>query len=207
MITFYDIETNGLERDSEILEFGFVRCKEDFTLVSAGQLFFWQDGWSVGRTDIHGLTEEIMKQHAPDFVVNMAQLYAIMKEGNVVGKNNHVFDDRVLNSFMQRHTFAQDKSVSLITTYQTSADIQKTHGAKWRMLMKEKGYDPGNKRGTLEEYLSIIGYGPDTIAKYCEMCGIKMRGNLMHSAAVDAMATYFVSRIYATKFGIVPEFV
>ena len=207
MITFYDVETNGLERDSEILEFGFVRCREDFQLVSAGQLFFWQDGWDVGRTDIHGLTVEMLEQYKPDFVKNMSQLFAIMKEGNIVGKNNHSFDDKVLNHFMRKHTFAEDKDISLITTYVSSADIQTTHGRIWRTLMRNKGVDVGNKKGTLEEYLEAIGYGPDIVAKFCEMCGVQMRGNLLHSATVDAMATYFVARMYANKFGIVPEFV
>lgn len=206
MITFYDIETNGLERDSEILEFGFVRCKEDFKLVSAGQLFFWQDEWNVGRSDIHGLTREMLKEHELKFVVNMSQMYAIMKDGYIVGKNNHSFDDIVLNNFMRRHTFAEDKEISLITTYKTSADIQTTHGKIWRNIMKSKGVDVGSKRGTLEDYLNAIGYNQDIIAKYCSMCGIKMRDNLLHSAAVDAMATYFVARMYAIKFKVLPEF-
>lgn len=206
LITFYDIETNGLERDSEILEFGFVRCKEDFTLVSAGQLFFWQDGWDVGRTDIHGLTTAYMEEHKSKFVVNMSQMYGIMKDSYIVGKNNHSFDDRVLNSFMQRHTFAEDKGVSLKTTYAGSADIQSTHSQKWKSLLRAQGGDPGNRRGSLEEYLQVIGMGPEIVGKYCEMCGIKMRGNLMHSAGVDAMSTYIVARMYATKFGVMPAF-
>lgn len=207
MVTFYDIETNGLDRTSEILEFGFVRCKNDFTLVSAGQLFFWQDGWDVGRTDIHGLTPEYLDEYKSLFVVNMSQLYGIMKDGNVVGKNNHSFDDKVLNSFMIRHTFAEDKQISLKTTFASSADIQTTHANKWRNIMHERGIDVGRQKGTLEGYLDAIGYGPEIVGKYCEMCGIKMRGNLMHSAGVDAMATYIVARMYAIKFGILPNFV
>lgn len=206
LITFYDIETNGLERDSEILEFGFVRCKQDFTLVSAGQLFFWQDGWDVGRTDIHGLTVPMMEQHKSKFVINMSQMYGIMKDAHVVGKNNHAFDDKVLNSFVQRHTFAEDKSISLKTTYASSADIQVTHSKKWKELLKAKGIDTGRERGTLEQYLSAIDVSPEIVGQYCTMCGIQMRGNLMHSAAVDAMATYIVARMYATKFGVLPIF-
>lgn len=196
--TVYDIETTGLNVNTcEILEYGYIRVNEKTEIVAYGELYFWKPGWQIdrGAAGVHGLTPEFMRQFTEDFDKNLAALYTLTKDAYICGKNSRAFDDKVVHNFLERHLG------SLPTPDPRGiADMQewlKPSFQEW--LLKSQGIDPGRRKGTLEEYMRMMGLSYETLKKMFQEECPKARRDTEHSGLFDAYQTLMCLRYAVEK--------
>lgn len=200
MFLFYDVETSGLDRSSDIYEFGFVRTDERLNVISSGTLYFYQKEWDIQATQIHKLTRQYLEAYEKDFSKNLATLYALCHNAIWIGKNNIGYDNMVLTNFLGRY---QPKDIAGIWTGGT-ADIQSMCGRRWReWRRKEFGEDMGRKSGNLQDYMLMASFTKDVLEWYMKENNIvvpKGRDEL-HSALYDAVMTLCAAKYCIVKFG------
>ena len=108
IITFYDVETSGLDQHyDDILQLAYLTVDtETRKILRKNSFYMWEEGfrWSKAAYDVHGISKEFLRQQPLEEMAKKYQeIYAIFNRANVVGFNNNRYDDVLLNSFMQRH--------------------------------------------------------------------------------------------------------
>lgn len=188
--TILDIETNGLAATCDILEVGYIQITNDAKIIRSGVFHFWKEGWDVGRTDIHGLTPEYLKQMCPDeatFNGNLIRLYTLVQGSVLIGKNSNNFDIPVIRRFLHRNiNMLQD--IALMGTL----DLQEYYTDKFRKWYSDTyGVSAGRKKGTLEELIKMVGETENSITEgYNKQ--ISSERARAHSALYDAYMTYLL---------------
>jgi len=200
MFLFYDIETSGFERDSDVYEFGFVRTDDCLNVISSGNLYFYQKEWGIKASHVHGLTRQFLEQHEQYFAKNLATLYALCHNTTWVGKNNISYDNIVLSNFMSRY---EPKGVQSLWPAGT-VDVQKMCGRRWREWHQKKfGENMGRKSGTLPDYIAMTGFSKEDIDGYMKANRIVMPEgrDKLHSALYDTVLTLCAAKYCIFKFG------
>ena len=167
-IASIDIETNDLQTTGYILSFGYNIGKfycsdkkptEKATDVAAGkyicgyepvvedELYFYYDGLqSVGRSDIHGITMEMLIPHKDKFNDNLAKMAAICTSYITLAKNGWKFDLPFIVNFLLKNNIVIDAdNVNLI-------DEQDIVSPTWKVDTNA----PGRKSGTLSEHVEWL---------------------------------------------------
>ena len=169
--TILDIETKDLAATCDILEVGYIQITNDAKIIRSGVFHFWKEGWDVGRTDIHGLTPEYLKQMCPDeatFNGNLIRLYTLVQGSVLIGKTGTSF------------------------TLMGTLDLQEYYTDKFRKWYSDTyGVSAGRKKGTLEELIKMVGETENSITEgYNKQ--ISSERARAHSALYDAYMTYLL---------------
>lgn len=196
--TFYDIETNGLSTaTAEILEFGYIQTDENFKILRSKSLYFWRDGWSAGRSDIHGLYPDMLAKYKDDFNKNIAELATIVQQGILIGKKSDAFDYPIVRNMLTRHAKI---SFECWPKPLGSVDVQDTFAPYYREYMGRIGQPVSSrKKGKLEEYMPAIGLTDEQVLNMF-MRDIGGDRSKAHTAIFDAYMTMLVLK-YQTETG------
>lgn len=198
LYTIVDIESNGLNRDTaEILEFGYIQIDKQCNIVRSGTLFFWKEGWGVGRGDIHHLSSKFLEQYADEFDENLVKMFTIMYNGIILGKNSDNFDIPCILSFLSRHApvLANRKIYGVL-------DMQTYMAPKFQEWQREVKHIANNKKGTLEEYIEMMGKTQDEVLREFEELFPDCPRKGAHSALYDVYMTYLTVKYAVEKYGM-----
>ncbi len=188
-----DIETTGLHRSADdILEVGYIRCNQDFRIVGHGTLYFYRPEYQIenpGAQAVHKLTREFLRQYEKDFEVNLAALYALVRDSIFVGKNSDAFDVPFLKEFIGKNI------PELYSTAKPSRtlDLQKVCAPRFREWYKDTYGSTTKRPGRLEEYVSMLGYTDGCVKdEFAKLFPEEAVRNHAHAALYDAFMTYLV---------------
>lgn len=198
LYTIIDIESNGLNKDTaEVLEFGYIQINKDCEIIRSGTLFFWKDGWSVGRGDIHHLSSSYLSQYADDFDENLVKMFTIMYNSIVIGKNSDSFDIPCVLSFLARHAgcLANRKIYGVL-------DMQTYMAPKFQEWQREVKKIANNRKGTLEEYMEMMGKSQAEILREFEELFPDCPRKQAHCALYDVYMTYLTVKYAVEKYGL-----
>lgn len=191
--TVFDIETSGLERDSDIYEFAYIRLDDEFNIIKSDVLYFYRSKWNITAGDIHGLTKDVLEPHAKDFFKNLAAMYSTLQNTIAVGKNNMLFDNIVISNFINRYKFDVDKQKGIRDfTIKASIDVQNYMAPYYRKYMSENGIPTnGHSKGTLEDYMKVCGFTKDILENFAIANNIEVDERFRaHGAVYDTLMTF-----------------
>lgn len=211
LLTFVDIETTGFNTYKDvILEVGYLRVnvipkpqstKVDMNIVGSGNLYFFKDGWdSEANADAfekHRLSNEFMSQFNDQEVFdrNISALYTLMYNSYFVGKNSDKFDLPMITNFINKHTVFLEPIVLAGSTI----DVEKVLLESYREYYKKKTGQETRRRGTLEDYMDMIGYTEsDIMGIYKTLNVMEGRGHA-HAGLYDALMTYLAFKYTVEK--------
>ena len=101
---FFDLETTGLRRDSEILEFGALVFDENFHLIDVINQYYSCDDVPAGATAIHGLTPiKLQMYNAVDWDRHAHDAYSVFEDPDIYicGHNVSGYDIPVLQTNLE----------------------------------------------------------------------------------------------------------
>lgn len=194
LYTLVDIETNGMSHTTnDILEVGYIQMKRNMEIVRSGTLYFWKDGWGVGRGDIHHLSSSFLSQYKDDFDANLVRLITLIHKGIIFGKNSNGFDIPFIRSFILKYGYGLSVQPAGVL------DIQDWLALHYRNWAINNGIQVSpQKKGTLSEYMDMIGKSQDEImAEFRQKFPDEARVRA-HSALYDVYMTYLAFD-YAVK--------
>lgn len=97
---FYDVETTGLTRNSDILSLAAITCNDRFEIQSVyNEYYLYGAEVPSGAVAVHGLTAQKLEFLADrDFVQAAPDVYKIFSDSNAVlgGHNIEQYDNKVL---------------------------------------------------------------------------------------------------------------
>lgn len=103
---FFDLETTGLARTSDILEFGAVFCDENMNVTDTyNEYFLYYDEVPSGASKVHGLTREKLEFLAErDFLAAASDVFkkVTCKDTMLCGHNILRYDIPVLQTNLSR---------------------------------------------------------------------------------------------------------
>lgn len=200
LLTVYDIETSGFIRGDEypdVYQLGFIRVDDKFRVQGYGSLYFYDTEtflpYNQEAYEVHHISLDFLKTQSDDFLKNMSTAYAILNNSVVVGKNNIMFDNRVITNFINK--YRQKKNVEPFSLGK-SIDVQNYMGIYYREWCAKKGIQVSNrKKGTLEDYMELMEMSEADIIKFGKNNGIDLEScqenrNSPHDALYDALMTY-----------------
>ena len=108
ILTFYDLETSGLDKGScDIHQLAYVQYNTNTRrIVRSNAFYLWEDNyqWSEGAFKVNGLSKEFLqslpKEQMP---AKYQEIFTVFNRSDVIGYNNINYDDVVLQNFMARH--------------------------------------------------------------------------------------------------------
>lgn len=190
--TVFDIETSGLDKECDIYEFAYIRLDDNFNIIKSDTLYFFKKSWVVTASEIHGLTEEMLTPHIKDFYKNLAAMYATMHNGIAIGKNNMMFDNTRVISFINRNMYDQNKDKGIRDfRIEASIDVQNYMAPHYRRYMESIGQPVGpSKKGTLEDYMKVCGFDKPMLESFARQNGITVDERFKaHGAMYDTVMT------------------
>ncbi len=196
LIHVFDIETTGFnESTDDILEFGYIRCNEEYEIIGHDTLYFYKDHFKIENPDaqrVHKLTRDFLRQYADDFDTNLVKMYTIMRGGILVTKNGDSFDIPFVKWFIQKYA----RSLYMTTEERISFDIQTYLMQDVRDYYANVLHNPSSrKRGTFDDYFMMLGINEDEIKqKYLKLFPEDAGRSDRHGALYDAFMTYEVFR-------------
>lgn len=124
---FFDLETTGLARTSDILEFGAIKCNAEALPVQFHHEYFTIDHpVPQSAVNIHGLTQQKLEFLAErDFLSAAKDIYEIITSSNtfICGHNIINYDLQVLKSNLSRAGITLDiNKLKCIDTLQLARD-------------------------------------------------------------------------------------
>lgn len=151
LYTFYDTETSGLERGSDIWSFSYMLSDERLNVKRAETLYLWKEGvtqWSEEASQINGLTREFLRQHEAEYETNLKKMYIVLSYADLVGYNAgwvgsdgiiHGFDYAMCTNFLGRNGYP-------IPIPRSHTDVMKLymnmhHGQRRKLVQVFKEYD------------------------------------------------------------------
>lgn len=106
MYLFFDIETTGLSKSSDILEFAAIECDDNFCIRRVINNYYLYDGEvPPGASKINGLTREKLEFLADsDFISDAENIYELLSRPDitVVGHNILAYDLPVVYNNLHR---------------------------------------------------------------------------------------------------------
>lgn len=109
---FYDVETTGLSRSSDILSIAIITCDENLNLVDVyNEYFLYGDEVPSSAAAVHGLTRQKLEFLATrEFIDAAPEIYDIITEPGVqlVGHNITKYDNSVLQHNLAASGFSVD---------------------------------------------------------------------------------------------------
>lgn len=125
---YFDVETTGLQRSSDILEFGGVLCDENFEVIKLiNEYFYYSDPIPYSAVSVHGLTNQKLEFLAQrDFLTAAPEIYDLVSNKNIClcGHNIVSYDIPVLKSNLNRSGISWDTdSIKTIDTLQLSKSL------------------------------------------------------------------------------------
>lgn len=188
-----DIETNSLSKDGEILTFGynvakfFVTQEKEFPeAVAVGDnyfitgwqpvvtdtLYFYHDGLvDCGRTDIHGITLDMLVPHKDEYKTNILKMSAITTAYTIIVKNGWKFDLPYIITYMLK------RGVTLNTDNINVIEEQDIISPRWKQC---NGHTGDRKLGTLSDYIEWLNKSCSDNEKFVFKA---------HDALEDSLAT------------------
>jgi len=189
-----DIETTGFNTvNDDILEVGFIRCNQDFQIITHGVLYFYKPEFQVesAAQKVHGLTRTMLKEHESEFERNMVTLYTLVQKGVLVGKNSDKFDIPFIREFILKYA----GSLCHTCQFACSIDMQTRMSGRFQEWYKRTYGSVTRRAGRLEEYMGVLGLtGEDVRMKYVQLFPEMGKRQQAHSALYDAFMTYLVFR-------------
>lgn len=189
-----DIETNNISgRLGDILEVGYIRIDNNLNILGYGVQCLWEDrfyddAWSVGRTDIHGLTKEYLQDNGKGEAEMVTLLYNLVNRALVVGKNSTSFDIPFIKQYISRKCYELNGFEP-----ENTVDVQTIMAEDFRADYFKKYNQKTRKVGDLMEQCLIAGITPEDIDKFCiEKLNMEKSRTRYHSALYDAAATYLL---------------
>lgn len=211
LLTFMDIETTGFNTYKDvILEAGYIRVnvvpkpqstKVSMDIVSSGNLYFFMDGWNSeaneGAYEKHKLSNAFMSQFKDQetFDRNISALYTLMYNSYFVGKNSDKFDIPMIISFINRYTVHLEP----IELAGATIDVEKVLLQPYREYYTKKTGQETKKRGTLEDYMEMIGYTEDDIMEIYKTLNVMEGRDHAHSGLYDSLMTYLAFKYAVEK--------
>lgn len=188
----FDIETSGLEKDCDIYEFAYIRLDDNFNIIKTDTLYFYKKSWNITSSDIHGLSKDYLEKYAKDFYKNLAAMYATMHNGIAVGKNNMMFDNSRVSSFIKRNKYDMNKDKGIRDfVIKASIDVQNYMAPYYRKHMIDRGLAvSNNQKGTLEDYMEVCGFTKPMLEDFAKSNGIEVDERFRaHGAMYDTVMT------------------
>lgn len=206
----FDIETSGLDKDCDIYEFAYIRLDDMFNIIKSDTLYFYKKNWNVTASEIHGLTREKLEPYAKDFYKNLAAMYATMHNGIAVGKNNMMFDNIRVISFINRNKYDQNKDKGIRDfRIEASIDVQNYMAPYYRKHMEKIGQPVGTtKKGSLEDYMAVCGFDKPMLEEFARQNGIAVDERFRaHGAMYDTVMTLATLKwlAFAAKVTFAPK--
>lgn len=123
---FFDLETTGLRRDSDILEFGGLIFNSDLKLVDVLNTYYNCDDIPTSATNVHGLTPiKLQMFNAIDWEDDAEFIFDLVADKDIVlcGHNIINYDLPVLASNLERSGFSLNlNKLNVIDTMQSYAN-------------------------------------------------------------------------------------
>lgn len=194
--TVLDIESTGFGKYSgdEILSFGFIRINSSFDILDSGVLYFYKDGFNVGKypaCTVHKLTKSFLKQFENDFDDNCKKMYALCYNSTIIGKNSENFDMPFIKSFLQRH-FPTIIPLEYSKSFDLQVEVTNTY----------KSMTGSTKTGKLEDYVTCLGITKEELDEVYRSLPNKGESNSYHDALYDCVATLAVFKKYCIMKGL-----
>lgn len=180
IFTFFDIETTGLDKSADdILSFGFVRLDEKYNILQQGTLYFYKPEFKIEKAQhVHHLTREFLSQFEDEFENNLAMMWAILHDSNVLGKNSKAFDMPFISNFISNYAPSLGAPVP-----KAHVDIQDYVKREFQEKFKTTKY------GTLGQYKDMYKVTDEYIMSLISENG---DANRLHTALFDAWVTAIV---------------
>lgn len=203
----FDIETNGTAKDADILSVGYIIYNYlTDEVVSANVLYFWHNSFkTAGPTEIHGLTEEFLREQCPDietFANNLRKLVMLIYSKDTVTYNGNSFDYPRLTAFITRFTknkyYWCEEAIEDIS----SVDMYTTN-----IIPKGR---TNRKVNLAEAYRQVIVESKDTTVVECREAvnnalveaNVDPVNNSHHDALFDCIMTLHLYRYYVERQSI-----
>lgn len=123
---FFDLETTGLRRDSDILEFGGLLFNNELKLIKVLNTYYNCDDIPASATNVHGLTPiKLQMFNAVDWESDAEYIFDLVAADDVIlcGHNIISYDIPVLESNLERSGFSLDiDKLKVIDTMRQYAD-------------------------------------------------------------------------------------
>lgn len=192
LLHIVDIETTGLNRmTDDIVEVGYIRANHNLDIVGYGTLYFYKPEFNIESSaqSIHGLKRSFLQQYEGDFGKNLAALYTLIRGAAIVGKNSGRFDVPFIREFISKHEPAlYDSAVPRI-----SVDMQDEYALRFRAWYTSTYGKSTTRKGTLQEYMPLIGYSPERIQEeFTQAFPESSERSNAHNALYDAFMTYLL---------------
>lgn len=104
-VTFYDLETTGLDYYEEDIIQVAIAVFDGLKLVKSEVLYFYYPEMRESAPDAldkHGMTKEWLKQYESVFRRNVHRMFVYLSGANVCGHNNIGFDDQFAAMWLER---------------------------------------------------------------------------------------------------------
>ena len=200
--TVFDCETSGLIKEKEplpvVLEFGYIQINEYLEILRGGSFYFYRPIWNIPQSalDVNGLTLDFLKEHQSEYYSSMVKLWAILQNGNLIGKNSDRFDIPIC-----RNMFAICEDFYSLPHISSSIDMQDVYGPVFRDVMYKETGQKLRRPGKLEEYMTIAGLSMNQVNKeFTELFPDENRCSA-HGALFDTYMTYLTAKD-AVKRGV-----
>lgn len=123
---FFDLETTGLRRDSDILEFGGLLFNNELKLIKVLNTYYNCDDIPASAINVHGLTPiKLQMFNAVDWESDAEYIFDLVAADDVIlcGHNIISYDIPVLVSNLERSGFSLDiDKLKVIDTMRQYAD-------------------------------------------------------------------------------------
>lgn len=181
---FFDLETTGLSRNSDILEFAAILCDSNLDIVKVyNEYFLYDDEIPSSAIAVHGLTTQKLEFLAHrDFMCAADEIYSIVSAKNtyLCGHNVANYDLPVLRSNLNRcgYSLAANKEQCVDTLSLAKQKLTGSHKLEEALKTALKS-TPVSMQDILNTFDSDIfrKHSPDTDARY-------------HCALFDSFASY-----------------
>lgn len=190
MYIFFDVETTGIAKTSDILEFAAIECGEDLHITRVvNNYYYYDDEVPAGASKVNGLTRQKLEFLAEsDFISDAKNIYAFLSRPDVklVGHNIISYDLPVVKSNLRRAGL--------------DLNVDNKQCLDTLLMARERYSGKHDLQSTLVKVLSESGL---TLADIQEMYQaseaikpfIKDKKMTFHSGLFDAFVTFI---IYAT---------
>lgn len=118
---FFDLETTGLNRDCDILEFGALIFDSKLKLQQAINRYYLCDTIPARATEVNGLTPTKLKLYnAIDWDANAGEIYDLVSRNDIIlcGHNIEFYDVEVLKYNLEKAGFNwKPNTIKMLDTY------------------------------------------------------------------------------------------
>lgn len=172
---FFDIETTGLERDCEVLEFGYITIDLKGNLVRGENIIIYSDQYDMNGKEqalkCNGFTLARLEKEKGNLLYKLSKIYALLSNECIVGKNIRSFDLNRLNNVFRKYLGQPE------VPFLRFNDVQRMKIAK----------------GSLTDYMDSLGVTSKDVIDFItssELIDCQEDRLVQHCGLFDAVATY-----------------